>query len=95
MIQEDELCYAGPGTFMQRVVCQPYANQRAALLDWREPNKSRVTLTTTRLRPACHLASAQSCIGQSDQGALCMDALAFRMSLSLFDPPSTPVNRFH
>lgn len=27
-----------PGTFMQRVACQPYANQRAALPDWRKPN---------------------------------------------------------
>lgn len=98
---EDVDCYNSggrvmldPGTFYAAGRCQPYANQRASVPDWRKPNNSRVTLTTTRLCPACHLASAQSCIKQSDQGALCMDALAFRTSSSLFDPPSTHVNRF-
>lgn len=94
IIQEDELC-STPALFYAVGRCQPYANQRASVPDWRKPNNSRVTLTTTRLCPACHLASAQSCIKQSDEGALCMDALAFRTSSSLFDPPSTHVNRFH
>lgn len=38
-----------PGTFMQRVAFQPYANHNTAVPDWRKPNNSRVTLTTTRL----------------------------------------------
>lgn len=56
---------------------------------------SRVTLTTPRRRPPFHHPFARTCIKQSDQGASCMDTLAFSMSLSLFDPPSTHVDRFH
>jgi hypothetical protein len=64
------------GGFMQWVC----ANQMAGVPDWARAN---VTLTTTRLPPACHFASAQSCIRLSDNGASCMDALAQSMSIVL------------
>lgn len=69
---------------MQRVACQPHVNQKVVVPYWRKPNNSRVTLTTTRLSSASHLASAQSCIKQSGNIAFGMDALAQHMSLYVF-----------
>lgn len=70
-------------TFMQRVGCQPYANQRVCMPDWCGASTSRVTFTTTRFLSAFPPMFARWCIKQSDNGAPCMDALAQRVSSSV------------
>lgn len=87
MLAPERLCSGSPAS-PTRIRGLPYLIGANLII-------SRVTLPTTRRCSAFHHPFAQTCIKQSDQGALCMDTLAFSMSLSLSDPPSTHVNRLH
>lgn len=63
------------GIFMHGIACQPYANQKLAVSDWRKPNHSRVTLTITRL-PASLSSRARASVRQAECSSRVMHGCA-------------------